>query len=395
MNTRIGHHLDPNRGTRRAEHGKERSQWGTSTWWILISLCLGFVWAGIAIADQSGGKLEINRVNPGPVGGNVDVFLTATYADGLAVPGLTAESFSVQVGDGPAAQPTGVTPPSEQLSIVFVMDFTTTVRESGGLAALQDATEDFVKLMQPEDWVGIVKFNIEAGASVERELAPLSAPVVDNDGQSVLYDVIYDEYDGRGTNLNAALKLALDHIDASKSELPDGRTAIVLLGDGEDNYVEFTEEQPKPGETGAEIVVQAGEINVPIFTIGVADVMTGGDGAWLDRMENLADQTGGEFFNATEDAKEAIDEAFGTTSGLLTSEYQLTFAGVDSCDPQNFTVSMDELGLEPASGVFTHRGCEDTTGGSSSGGGGAFGPLGLIAGLSLLALRRRLWAARA
>jgi len=312
-----------------------------------------------ALNGLVGGKLEINRVNPGPVGGNVDVFLTATYADGLAVPGLTAESFSVQVGDRPASQPSGVTAPSEQLSIVFVMDFTTTVRESGGLEALQDATEDFVQLMQPEDWAGIVKFNIDAGASVERELAPLGAPVVDDlTGQSVLYEVIYEDYPGAGTNLNAALKLALDHIDESKTELPEGRTAIVLLGDGEDNYVEFTGQQPEPGETGAEVVAQANELNVPIFTVGVADVMTGGDGAWLDRMQNLADQTGGEFFNATEDTKEAIDQAFATTSGLLTSEYQLTFAGVDSCDPQGFTVSVDSLGLEPAYGVFTHRGCD-------------------------------------
>ncbi len=392
MNTRTARPLHPTPGTRQAGHGKGRSKWGTSIWWFLVSLCLGFVWTGIAIADATGGKLEINRVNPGPVGGKVDVFLTATYADGRAVPGLTAESFSVQVGDSIASQPSGVTAPSEQLSIVFVMDFTTTVRESGGLEALQEATENFVQFMQPEDWVGIVKFNIDEGASVERELAPLDAPVVDDlTGRSVLYDVIYEDYPGRGTNLNAALKLALDQIDESKSELPEGRTAIVLLGDGEDNYVEYTGQEPEPGETGAEVVVQANELNVPIFTVGVADVMTGGDGSWLDRMENLADQTGGQFFNATEDARETIDAAYGTLSELLTNEYQLTFAGVDSCDRQDFTVSMDELGLEPASGVFTHRGCDETTGSSSSGGGGgAFGPLGLIAGLSLLYLRRRL-----
>jgi len=394
MNTRIGHHLDPSPGTRRAEHGKGRSQWGTSTWWILISLCLGFVWAGIAIADPSGGQLEINRVNPGPVGGNVDVFLTATNAEGGAIPGLIVDSFEVQVGDRPAAQPSGVTPPSEELAIVFVMDFTTTVRVSGGLQDLQDATEDFVKQLQPGDWVGIVKFNIDEGASIESGLAPLVEPFDEQTGKSALHDVIYADYPGAGTNLNAALNLALDHIEESKADLPEGRTAIVLLGDGEDNYVEYTGQQPEPGATGNEVVAQANELNVPIFTVGVAEVMTGGDGTWLDRMENLAERTGGQFFNATEDAKETIGAAYGTLSGLLTSEYQITFAGVDNCDPQDFVVTVDKLGLEPASAIFTHRGCEDTTGGSS-GGGGAFGPLGLIAGLSLLALRRRLSASRA
>lgn len=394
MKIHTGHLHNVIRTDRHVGSEKRRLGWGWSTAGILAALCLGFVWAGIAIAQQAGGKLEINRVNPGPVGGNVDVFLTATYADGGAIPGLTAGSFQVQVGDRPASQPSAVTPPSEQLSIVFVMDFTTTVRVSGGLEALQDATEGFVKQMQPDDWAAIVKYNIEAGASIERKFAPLGSPVVDEiTGRSVLYDVIYEPYPGAGTNLNAALKVALDHIEGSKSVLPDGRTAIVLLADGEDNYVEFTGEQPKPGETGAEVVVQANALNVPIFTIGVADVITGGEGAWLARMENLANQTGGQFFNATEDAKEKIDEAYDTLSNLLTTEYQLTFAGVDSCDRQDFTVSVASLGLE-ASGQFTHRGCEDPPGsGSRSGGGGALGPLGLIAGLSLLALRRRLRAA--
>ena len=394
MNIHAEHSPPTTPRSRQVDRDSGPSKGGWSKWWIPASLCLGFVWAGIAVSVESEDKLEINRVNPGPVGENVDVFLTATYADGLAVPGLTAESFSVQVGDRPASQPSGVTPPSEQLSIAFVMDFTTTVRESGGLEALQNATEDFVKQMQPGDWAAIVKYNIDAGASIDRAFAPLGAPVVDElTGRSVLHDVIYEPFPGAGTNLNAALKRALDHIEASESDLPDGRTAIVLLADGEDNYFEVTGQQPQPGETGAEVRDQANRLNVPIFTVGVANVMTGGDGSWLARMQNLADQTGGQFFNATEDAQEKIDEAFATLSGLLTTEYQITFAGVDSCEPQNFTVSVESLGLE-TSGVFAHRGCDEPPGGGSrSGGGGAFGPLGLIAGLSLLALRRRLGAA--
>ena len=370
------------------EH-RSRSARSWSVWWILIALSLGFVWAGIAVA-ASLGELKINRVNPGPVGGNVDVFLTATYSDGSPI-SLTKESFAVQVGDRPAAPPSGVSPPSEQLSIVFVMDFTTTVRVSGGLQALQDATEGFVKQMQPGDWTAIVKYNIDKGAAVVSPFAPLVTPV-DGNGDSALNEVIYADYDGAGTNLNAALKRALDHVAASSDVLPDGRTAIVLLADGEDNYVEYFnfEKKPEPGETGVEVVALANELNVPIFTIGVADVRAGGDGAWLDRMQNLAAQTGGEYFDAVDEPKAAIDQAYATTSELLTTEYQVTFAGVDNCEPQDFTVSVESLDLE-ASGVFTHRGCE-TSGGSSSssGGGGAFGPLGLIAGLSLLALRRRL-----
>jgi hypothetical protein len=358
-------------------------------WWFLIALSMGVVWAGIAVAASSG-ELKINRVNPGPVGGTVDAFVTVTYPDGGAVPGLTAASFTVKVGNGSPSAPVQASPPSAQLSIVFVMDFTTTVRLSGGLEALQDATEDFVKQMQPKDWVAIVKYNIDAGASIESAFAPLGEPVVDQDGNSPLRNVIFEPYDGRGTNLNAALKLALDHIGKSQSVLPEGRTAIVLLADGEDNYAEVVG-LPKLGETAEAVRNQANLLNVPIFTIGVADVRTGGDGSWLQRMQTLADQTGGEYFDATENPKAAIDKAFATTSDLLTSEYQITFAGVDNCEPQEFTVTVESLGLA-ADGVFTHRGCVSNGGSgssSSSGGGGAFGPLGLIAGLSLLALMRR------
>jgi MYXO-CTERM domain-containing protein len=360
-----------------------------SVWWVLIVLSLGFVWAGLAVAAAPG-ELKINRVNPGTVGGTVDVFLTATYDDGSSIPGLTNASFTVQVGDRPASQPSAMSPPSDQLSIVFIMDFTTTVRQSGGLKALQDATEDFVKKMQPGDWAAIVKYNIDAGAEVVSPFAELIAPINSSTGESALNDVIYADYPGTGTNLNQAVKLALDHIENSKALLPQGRTAVVLLADGEDNYEAVTGLLPNPSETQAKVIEKANILNVPIFTIGVADVLTGGNGSWLVRMEGYAAQTGGQFFNATENAKAEIDKAFATVSDLLTNEYQITFAGVNTCEPQTFTVSVADLGLS-ATGQFTHRGCS-TSGGGGGGGGGAFGPWWLITGVALLALRRRLRA---
>lgn len=387
MTLRSGHRNNTTSRGRPVERDKRRARSGAPTAWLLIALCLGFVWTGVALA-VSASDLKINRVNAGPVGGKVDAFVTVTTESGAPVAGLTAESFRVQLGGGSPAAPTQTSPPSEQLSVVFVMDFTTTVRESSGLKALQDATEGFVKQMQPNDWAAIVKYNIEpSGASVVSPFEPLVTPLDEQTGKSALYDIIYADYPGGGTNLNQALRVALDHIAEKRPLLPAGRTAIVLLADGEDNYFEFTGRQPEPGETAAAVRDLANELNVPIFTIGVAEVLTGGDGTWLQRMQALAADTGGQFFDATEDAEAAITEAFATTANLLTTEYQITFDGVNNCDRQVFTVSVPSLGLS-ADGFFTHRGCSTSGGGGSSGGGGAFGPLGLIAGLSLLALLR-------
>jgi hypothetical protein len=68
-----------------------------------------------------------------------------------------------------------------------------------------------------------------------------------------------------------------------------------------------------------------------------------------------------------------------------TNEHLLTFDyGIAAC--QDYTIQLAVEGYDPVSQTVSSQ-CAQTP--RQSSGGGAFGPLGLIAGLTLLALRRR------
>ncbi|MGM0672645.1 MAG: hypothetical protein ACQETY_11175 [Pseudomonadota bacterium] len=80
-----------------------------------------------------------------------------------------------------------------------------------------------------------------------------------------------------------------------------------------------------------------------------------------------------------------MEQAYSALSGLLQSEYILTLdTGVNNCEEQDLTVEVNGIEAET---TFSHTGCLPDGG---SGGGGSLGLLELLAGLSLLALRRRL-----
>ena len=347
------------------------------------------------------------RVTAGPVDQNINVFVSVTGEAGDPILDLRPQDFIIQVGKNNPLSGTDpiissfTQPPAEgeQLSAVFAMDFTTTVRTDpgGALDAIKRGTDKFVQQMQPGDYAGVIKFNIDLGADMVCPLQELQQPQVGGSGESTvspLYDCINDDYRGAGTNLNAAIKLALDYLDPKSelhplSGLPAGPRTIIVLGDGEDNYPEFMADEdgnlaePEEGETGAEVVAFANDLGVRIFTIGVGKVAEVKD--WENRMKNLAQRTGGEYFEAVDDVDIAVNHAYETISGLVRNEYLLTFpSGIDNCEEQELTVQVNS---DIGKATFQHTGCSPS-GGSS--GGGAFGPLGLIAGLSLLALRRRL-----
>ena len=349
-----------------------------SLWAVALISLITAVASATAVAAA---KIDL-RVTPSEVGKPITVRVLVS-SNGDPVPDLTADDFSVRVQDrdAPLTGDLVVAPPSEdlgqRLSLMFVMDFTKTIRDTNALEPLQDATSAFVKNLSPGDFAGIIKFNSTQGPQV---LLPFTEIVDAATTASTFDPVIYAPYDGVGTPLFDAIQLAVDTFEDPGVGLPPGPKAIVVTADGED---------APPSEASRLAVVQeARDNNFPIFTIGLGDVNDNSE--WLNNMEQLAELSGGTYNDATVSPETAIDQAYAAVSASLKNEYVLSFdTGVTDCRTYPFTIEIEGVGTQ--TGAFAHRGCVPSGGGSSSGGGGgAFGPLGLIAGLSLLALRRRL-----
>jgi len=368
-----------------------------SFWAIVLISLITAVASATALAAVT---IEL-RVTPSEVGKPITV-RALVNSNGDPVPALDAEDFTVKIGDrqAPLTGDVVAVPPSQdteqRLTLMFVMDFTATIREAGALEPLQHATSAFVQQLSPGDVAGIIKFNNRQGSQV---VLPFTE-IVDAATTAQTFDpVIYAPYDGSGTPLFDAIKLAVDTFNSPEAEsLPPGPKAIIVTADGEDS---------DSTAINIEVALDARDSRTPIFTIGLGDVNENSE--WLTNLKALSELSGGTYNDATVDPNTAIDAAYAEVSASLANEYVLTLdTGVTDCGLYPLTVDIGDVGSKE--GIFRlHRGCTDLSdpglgdggGGDRTdidtdtdterkGGGGALTPLGLIAGLSLLALRRRL-----
>ena len=351
-----------------------RHQRGLMGLWL--TLLASLLW--VATPATAGVSLSVEAGQPGfPI----NVFVSVTDEDG-AVTGLEKDDFEVWVGGGLPKTPneffSRAEDPNQRLSVVFVMDFTQTIAQADALEAVQNATRDYIDSLAPGDYAAIVKFNVfRDGDSVNRkppEVRKAFTEIIGGESAMSAWDaVIYDEsFLGTGTNAFDGLRLALRKFDTTDALLPDGPKAVIHVSDGEDNQSEVDRDF---------VVALAQGLGIRIFTIAVGDF----EEEWQENMEVLADRTGGQDFDARTNFEDTIRDAYDALAALLESEYILTLdSGVNNCNEQELTV---EVNGATATTTFSHIGCRP---GGGSGGGGSLGLLELVAGLSLLALRRRL-----
>ena len=317
------------------------------------------------------------RVEARPVSDPIKAYVTVTDAGGKPVGGLTAADFTVLVDGAVVSSPAFSLPPAQdpnqKVSVVFVMDYSSSVT-SVALTGLQEAVIDFINAMQPGDYAAIVKFNNTnpSRASVVQPFTQIDGGA----GTSALIGAVMAPYPGAGSNLYDGLKLAVDQFTAPSTSLPPGPKAIVLASDGNENSSTIT---------GTAVVDQANAAGISIFSIGVGNVLSGRP---EDILKELAARTGGQYLPAPTEGQ--IGSAYVTVSNLLINEYVLTFSSnISDCNPH--TIEVRVTGQAAATTTFTR--CTASTappsGGGGGGGGGSTGLLEFIAGVSLLALRRR------
>jgi VWFA-related protein len=285
------------------------------------------------------------RVEAQPIADPIQAFVTVTDVNGDPVPGLTAADFTVTLDGVPVViQPSDFTlppaqNPDQRVSVVFAMDFSISVT-GAARAALEDAVIAFIDAMNDGDFAAIVKFNGQLGASIVQPFVIIDHGV----NSAALAAVVLEDYPGNGTPIYDALQLALDHFVTPPSPLPPGPKAVILVSDGKETSSVATE---------SGVISLANNNSIPIFTIGVGAFT---ETRPLERLTNLAEETGGIFLPSPTD--EDIAASYATLSQLLNNEYLLTIAsGIADC--ANHTLEIAVTGqAAPANATFTRRACD-------------------------------------
>jgi VWFA-related protein len=369
-------------------------------WLALATFVMAAIVSGPVFAEV---KL---RVEARPVTDPINVFVTVTNGEdnGTPVAGLDDSDFTVLVdGAEVLSSPTFSLSPiqdaEQQTSIVFAMDYSDSTKEVQ--PAMEQAVLAFLSTMVFGDYAAIIKFS---GDSLEKVSVLQQLTMIDKaSGSSALEGAVVTPYPGGGSPVVDAVAVAVQQFVSPPMPLPAGPKVVILVSDGGDNISEST------GSTAAGAAIEQG---ISVFSVGVGPVLDelveGREITGRQLLQEFAFQTGGQYYEAPDD--EAIGDAYGTIATLLQNEYLLTFES-DIKDCEVHTLEVQVTGFDPATSTFTRCNLPNTStpppegdvggtpspppsddGGQTSdnGGGGVFGPLGLIAGLSLLALRRRL-----
>jgi hypothetical protein len=193
--------------------------------------------------------------------------------------------------------------------------------------------------MEQGDMAAIIKFNNDSGAQVVRPFTEIDDDVNGND--KLLIDAVLEPYPGDGSNILDAANLGVQQF--SGVSLPEGPKAVILVTDGRDSHSDSNR---------SDVIESANDVSIPIFTIGIGNPLDRG----LETLTDLADQTGGEYVDATDGGD--IGAAYESVRLLLTGEYLIEIPnGITDCAPHQLKVTVQgEMVTTP----FTRRTCNTT-----------------------------------
>jgi Mg-chelatase subunit ChlD len=290
------------------------------------------------------------RVEARPIGDPIQAFITVTDSNGDPVGVvLDASDFVVKLDTVTLAiQPSDLTQPpaqdpNQRVSVVFVMDYSPSITNIAQ-PAMEAAVTDFINAMNIGDYAAIIKFNGANGAIVVWPFTQIDGAAGTNDlvaAVAAAFPV------GSGTPLLDALDLGIDQFTAPASPLPAGPKAVIVITDGGETDSTATK---------SDVIANANDNSIPIFTIGVGDII--GEGG-LELLTKLPDKTGGLYTPAPSDAE--IAAAYVTVSKLLNNEFLLTIpSGITDCFLHTLQITVAGQPVPPGSATFSRRDCDTT-----------------------------------
>jgi Ca-activated chloride channel homolog len=207
--------------------------------------------------------------------------------------------------------------PRDQTTTILVLDVSGSMSapdlEPNRMEAAKQAAQAFVQALPDGMQVGLISFSQNAAVQ--------AAPT--DDHALVLNAIARLRPDG-GTAIGEGLSLALDQIAALPSDENGARppTSVVLLSDGESQF----------GRAPESVAARAATEQITVHTVGIgqrgASVrIGGGQRVGLDEaaLQNIAGQTGGEYFYAAETGDlEQIYEALGSDISWVEEHTEVT-----------------------------------------------------------------------
>ncbi len=299
--------------------------------WLRV---IGLLSVAVLLTGPARADIDL-RVESRPNTDPIEAFVRVTDGSG-SVTGLTAADFAVTL-DGAALTTftLGLPPdqdPTQKSSIAFVL----------GARVATSLVTDFINQMAVGNYAAIIRFKPRLDEPVVDTVVQPFTPI--DGGTGILIDFLATQYRSSFRPYDPLFHGMILAIDQFATSLPNGPKAIVLISGGDDRYTT---------ETLSDVVAYANRSSIPIFTIGVGDMAANPAAAAL--MSSLAADTGGNYFDASDQAK--IAEAYVTISALLRHSYRLTIpqATVTDCNPHMLAVMSQG---QTASGPVTR--CDTT-----------------------------------
>ena len=184
------------------------------------------------------------------------------------------------------------------IAAAVVMDYSGSM-ENSAINAMEIAAKNFVDLMGNDDEAEVIKF---------AETVEVFQPFTSN--KFALKAAIDQEYTSgrKRTRLFDAIWKALD----DTASIPDKRSAVIVLTDGDDDDSEDYDL--------TDVIAKAVSEGIPVYTIGLGD-----DISQID-LTQLAEETGGQFFLAP--TPDQLQSIYRKISLLLENEYLITYESV-------------------------------------------------------------------
>ena len=212
------------------------------------------------------------------------------------------------------------------ISATIIMDYSKSITDLPDVqAAMEDAVDGFIDLMQLGDQAEIIKFNTGI-----KYLLPFTS-----DKSLLKAGVAYMENVGGGyTYLYDTLYTGIEDV-----ALQNGRKAVIAITDGRDYK---TNEFPGDGRDVEEVIALAKTNNIPLFLIGLgADIN-------VTELQEMAEETSGHFYQAA--SSNDLEDIYTNISDLLNIEqYLMVFEAEDNGTPMStVTVSVNYNNLTDA-----------------------------------------------
>jgi Ca-activated chloride channel family protein len=207
------------------------------------------------------------------------------------------------------------------LSVSIILDYSTSIFDSGVNTVLEDAAIEFIDQLSNSDAAEIIKFGttvqVIQGFTSDKALlkAAVTAPFTP-EPETEIYQAL------------------LKGLDDTAAQPDENRKAVIIITDGKQN--------PDPSPSGVtidDVLVSANEKSIPIFPIGV------GINIDVDSLTRLADESGGIFYQAigAGDVDEIVQQLANT---LIIDQYVFTYtSALTGSLPASLTIEAEFNGL--------------------------------------------------